>query len=264
VPARILGRMTTTHVVAALAESTMSTTEALLREAGAVEPPTVHMLAEDLDQPYVGYVECRPFYRGADAEAAIADLALVPSVLAPTRLVVTWKDADLGAALGVPGVHPNAVVVLEASLDGDHTMVRYPFDLDSGPAVAPAVAQPRWGVAERLSYTAARLPGVYGPPARRVAADERRRSAGDGGAGRGGRVPTALGRPVVGSRDSWDAYPSLAYAIGTIAAAAFAAVSVALADACPAARTACWITCLHVVSISSRARRARAAGRDGA
>jgi hypothetical protein len=34
----------------------------------------VHMFMDDLDPPYVGYVSCCPFYRGADAVQAIARL----------------------------------------------------------------------------------------------------------------------------------------------------------------------------------------------
>lgn len=37
-----------------------------------VPAPTMHLLVDGLDPPYLGYVTCRPFYRGNDAARAIA------------------------------------------------------------------------------------------------------------------------------------------------------------------------------------------------
>jgi hypothetical protein len=45
-----------------LDEITVSTVDATLRTNGSFPPPTVHILVEELDPPYVGYLTCRPFY----------------------------------------------------------------------------------------------------------------------------------------------------------------------------------------------------------
>ncbi len=87
------------ELVDRIEEAARADADAALREAGGVPPPAVHILAEDLEQPYVGYLTCRPFSRGADAAAAIAELGELPSVLAATRLVVTWEAQDLNVAL---------------------------------------------------------------------------------------------------------------------------------------------------------------------
>ena len=79
-------------------------TDAQLRANGGVMPPTVYILAEDLDQPYVGYLTCRPFYRGADASRATAKLVLVGESRrgqAPRHQPVAGRfAADLFSALG--------------------------------------------------------------------------------------------------------------------------------------------------------------------
>ncbi len=100
---------------------------ATVGEVGVVPAPTVHILAEDLDQPYIGRVGCRPFYRGADAAAAVTGLGELPSVLAATRLVVTWEAQDLSVALGdVADPDATALVVLDATLTG-HTVHVHPL-----------------------------------------------------------------------------------------------------------------------------------------
>jgi hypothetical protein len=121
--------------------------EGTVSELGVVPPPTLHILAEDLDQPYVGRVVCRPFYRGADAGAAIAGLGELPSVLAATRLVITWEAQDLVVALGgVADPDATALVVLNATLAG-HVVHWYPvrMDLDEHGVVAVD-----WGVPAQL------------------------------------------------------------------------------------------------------------------
>ena len=107
-------------------------TDAQLRAGGGVMAPTVHILVEDLDQPYVGYLTCRAFYRGADASRAIAELGELPSALAATRLVVIYEAQDLMVALEGP-VEPDdsALVVLDATFE-QHTVRRYPLRLRSG------------------------------------------------------------------------------------------------------------------------------------
>jgi len=123
-------------------------TEAQLRADGGVMPPTVHILAEDLDQPYIGYLTCRPFYRGADASRAIAELGELPSVLAATRLVVVYEAQDLMVALGGP-VDPDglALVVLDATFE-QHTARRHPFRLRSGGRLGGGGVAVEWGPVE--------------------------------------------------------------------------------------------------------------------
>jgi hypothetical protein len=75
---------------------------AALRQTGFYPRPQVHMFAEDLASPYIGYIVCRPFYRGEDAVTAIAGLGLLPSVMGLTRLLVVWEDRDLRTALEMP------------------------------------------------------------------------------------------------------------------------------------------------------------------
>ena len=117
----------------------------LLRETGGVHPPTVHILAEDLEQPYVAYVTCRPFYRGADAAAAVAELGLLPSALAATRLLVTWEAEDLNVALEIPpDPDGTALVVLDASLT-EQVIHWYPLRLRPGGRGEHAVVVAEWG-----------------------------------------------------------------------------------------------------------------------
>jgi hypothetical protein len=51
--------------------------KAELHATGAVPRPQVHMFAEDMSQPYAGFVTCRRFYRGwfcsAVATAVVRD-----------------------------------------------------------------------------------------------------------------------------------------------------------------------------------------------
>lgn len=119
--------------------------DAGLRAGGAVLPPAVHLLAEDLDQPYVGYLTCRPFYRGADAAAAIVELGELPSVLAVTRLAVTWEAYDLTVALQVPADPDTlALVVLDATLT-EHAIRWCPFRLHAGTGRYGDMVVPEWG-----------------------------------------------------------------------------------------------------------------------
>jgi len=113
----------TSVLVDEIESSVVDGADHLLRTAGFCPPPSAHILAEGTDQPYVGFISCRPFYRGADAAAAITDLGPLPSVLAATRLVVNWEDCDLRTALQVPGdTFPTAIVTLDADRT-DHTLV---------------------------------------------------------------------------------------------------------------------------------------------
>lgn len=121
--------------------------------------PTVHMLSGHLASPYVGSVATRPFYRGADAAAAVAALGRLPSLLCATQLVVVWEYADLCTALERPAAAraPNALVVVDADLDR-HLLDWHPFELHVG-LVGPSglpIGAPEWGPA--ASYPDAPLP----------------------------------------------------------------------------------------------------------
>jgi hypothetical protein len=146
--------LTTTPTVDAIARAAVATVDQLLRATGEVRPPTMHILCEDMDQPYVGYLTCRPFRRGADAEAAIAEMGSLASAVTATRLVVTWEHQDLMVALDRPGDHPNAVVIVDADLSGEYTLTWNPFTIDFGRCgVATAV---EWG--ESACFPDASLP----------------------------------------------------------------------------------------------------------
>lgn len=145
---RVMAQLATAlQWVDGIARAAVGAVDELVRETGSVPPPAVHMFAEDVEPPYVGYVTRREFYRVPDAPAAIAELGILPSVLAATRLVVTWEHADLCTALELPGgPFPPGVVVLDAPVDGAETLRWYPFRLDAGPldaAGAPTVV-PVW------------------------------------------------------------------------------------------------------------------------
>jgi hypothetical protein len=143
-----------------LDELSVTVADAMLREAGWLPPPTVHILVDDLDPPYVGKLTCRRFYRGDDARTAVAGLGVLPLMVNATRLIVTWEHEDLCMALKVPsaGGFDNAIVVLEADRSR-HTLRWHPMTLDIGPPAAatglPTVL-PRWG--RPVRYPGAPLP----------------------------------------------------------------------------------------------------------
>lgn len=140
------------RVVDALADAAVLAAEVLLRQTGAHQPPTLHLLAEDLAQPYLGYLSCRPFRPGADADDAVSLLGWLPSTLAATRLVLTWDDNDLSdaLALAVPDPSTDNMVVLDATLTG-HTLRYHPYRARPG-ALTPDGRQtriPTWGTPRR-------------------------------------------------------------------------------------------------------------------
>ena len=137
-----------------LDEIAVATADATLRERGLLQPPTVHVLAADLDPPYVGYLACRPFYRGTDARAAIAALGVLPSALGASRIVLTWEHADLCTALEVPGADEVApgVVVVDADRNG-HVLRWHPMRMQLGPPASATGAQTvlaEWGTTRRF------------------------------------------------------------------------------------------------------------------
>jgi hypothetical protein len=130
-----------------LDESAVASADVMLRENGSLHPLTVHPLLEELELPYVGYLTCRPFYRGQDAATAIGVMGVLGSMLGATRLVVTFENADLCTALELPADDgfPAGVVVVDADLRG-HTVRWHPVR-HTAPGGGPGglVVIPEWG-----------------------------------------------------------------------------------------------------------------------
>lgn len=130
--------------------------EAMLRDAGLYQPPSVHLIREQEMVPaYLGFVTCRPFYPGEDAAEAVADMGVLPGVLGVSRLVVAWGHDDLCTALGLAepdGGFATGFVVVDASRRG-HVARWHPFAARRGPAgaVSPELATviPEWGQEQR-------------------------------------------------------------------------------------------------------------------
>jgi hypothetical protein len=144
------------NIVEDLPAILLRASEAELRKAGCYPRPQVHMFAVDLEHPYIGYIVSRPFYRGDDAVTAIANLGLLPSVMAVTRLLVLWEDRDLRTALQLPGSAQAAtgMAVLDARFDG-HTLQWHPFDVEvtgvtRHGAYTINTINPRWRTAIRF------------------------------------------------------------------------------------------------------------------
>lgn len=100
--------------------------------------PQVHMFYEPEDE-YVGYVSCRPYYRGQDAQTAIEHLGVIAAAMCATRLLVVWEESDLRTSLyGPANEHPNGVALLEVSLT-DHELSWRPFRYLNGYGQAPGM-----------------------------------------------------------------------------------------------------------------------------
>lgn len=134
-----------------LAETLVGSAETVLREHGYCPVPTVHMVAKDMDPPYLGMLTCRPFYRGADAAEAVAAMGALPAGLWATHLLVVWEHSDLCTALEVRGdAFPSGIVVLEATIS-EHTVRWYPYATRFGAVGASGmpVVLPQWGTPVR-------------------------------------------------------------------------------------------------------------------
>lgn len=134
-------------VVRQVTEAVVEGAEGLMREAGMMPPPVVHLFMDDMKPPYAGYVSSRPFQRRADAAHAIARLGEFPGAMFASRLLMAWEHADLMTALEAPGEwFPTALVTVEATFTG-HTLRWRPFEIVWGPVGSAGVptVQPRWG-----------------------------------------------------------------------------------------------------------------------
>jgi hypothetical protein len=61
------------------------------------------VLAEDMEQPYLGHIHTRPCYQGQDAAKAISELGMFPTALGATRVLATWDNLDIyGGAEVIP------------------------------------------------------------------------------------------------------------------------------------------------------------------
>ncbi|MEU6409768.1 hypothetical protein [Microbispora sp. NPDC046933] len=107
--------------------------DAHIRADGTCPRPQVHILAEDLEAAYLGYVVCRRFYRGADAASALAGLGVLPSVIKATRLFVLWEEFDLRTALEIQGEHTAPGIVILDARFGGHTLHWHPIDVQLRP-----------------------------------------------------------------------------------------------------------------------------------
>ena len=157
--ARTLAGMDADGVVEVLARIGVELADQLLRAEGSVPPPTVYLLTKFLPDPYLGGVSARPYRRGEDAAAAVAELGTLASVARATRLVVIWEYQDLLVSLQDPRAAscPNGVVVLDADFF-DHVVRWHParFRLPGEHYDVSAVVLPEWG--EPIWHENATLP----------------------------------------------------------------------------------------------------------
>lgn len=139
------------ELVDVLEISAVGAAESALLNDGSCVPPTLHLISELVDAPYVGYLMSRPLVQGADAASAIARMGVLPAAMRTQELVVTWEHADLATALDLDGgPFPMAVAVLVASRD-HHEVRWHPFEVQVGP-MAPSgfpTLIPSWSPAWR-------------------------------------------------------------------------------------------------------------------
>ncbi|MGH3612533.1 MAG: hypothetical protein ACRDRK_08035 [Pseudonocardia sp.] len=150
-----------------LDDMAVETTDAMLRAGGSVQAPTVRVLVDGIQPAFVGQLGCRPFYRGQDAQAAVAVMGLFGSMLDASRLLISYEHSDMALAWQDTGADdaPTGVVVIDAARDprrdpdGGHTIrwhpVRYTMGTDS--QGRPSVL-PQWGPPAR--YPGGRLPAA--------------------------------------------------------------------------------------------------------
>lgn len=129
-------------------KTAVKVTEEMVRAGFGVQPPTVHVLLDGLDPAYIGYMTCRQFYRGRDAEGAVAAMGLLGSQLGASRLVVTYERADMAIAWDDPHADqvPTGVVVVDAGRES-HTVRWHPVLMTAGPPGPDGAATFRteWG-----------------------------------------------------------------------------------------------------------------------
>lgn len=152
------------QLVETIAEATRHGTDASLRAGGVLMPPQVHLLVEQLEAPNVGYLSCRPFYRGPDVVDAMALMGVMGSVTEASRLLVVWEHQDLCVAqqLDGAGSEPNGHVVVDVVRSGGHVLRWQPFRMHLGPATSAGLPTvlPEWGAPVRHPGAGLPLPVV--------------------------------------------------------------------------------------------------------
>lgn len=142
--------MTDISTIVAAARDAAIVASAEILPLGFAPRPVVHVIDEVLDQPYVGYVMCRPYYRGQDALNATAHLGIIASVMFANRLVVSWDEADLRTSISGPSQHhPTGIAVLDAALTS-HALSWHPYAYtpkEQQPTTAAAHLHVHWGQA---------------------------------------------------------------------------------------------------------------------
>lgn len=147
--------VSTAEVVDAAAEAALAGGEAVLREAGMYPSPSVHLIHEEMEPPYLGYIGCREFYRGPDAARAVAVMGILPGLLGVTRLVVSFENDDMCTALEVPepeGGFATGFLLVDAWRAG-HVVRWHPYTPQPGPTSSLSAelmtAIPDWGREQR-------------------------------------------------------------------------------------------------------------------
>lgn len=136
-------------IVETLMEASREGTEAALRAGGALLAPQVHVLDERLAMPYLGYLTCRPFYRGNDVVTAMGMMGLFPAMLGASRVLLAWEHRDLSVTLYLDHADraPTGHVAVDANRDGGHVLRWHPYREQDGPPGLrglPSVI-PLWG-----------------------------------------------------------------------------------------------------------------------
>lgn len=124
---------------------------------GVAPRPQVHILDDALEQPYVGYVVCRRYYRGQDAAAAISHLGRIAAAMCASQLIVVWEESDLRSSIlgGDPDDYPHGLAVLDAPflLGSAHTLDWQPFQWCTSDGTPVYFTNPalglQWGQASR-------------------------------------------------------------------------------------------------------------------
>ncbi len=147
-------------VISAVEQACLAGADAALRSGGFVPEPQVHMLIDDWDQPYVGYVRTRRYRQGDDAERAVVRLGAAPAAIMATRVVLVWEHSDLCTSLHGPGEYRHGLAVLEASLTGGHTLRWHPVTLHVDPVLVSGLPRvdPEWGAPVTVPHAV--LPSV--------------------------------------------------------------------------------------------------------
>lgn len=137
-------------VVDTIMEATRRGTDASLRAGGVAMPPQAHLLVEQLEQPYLGYMTCRPIHGGRDITPALRGLGVMASLIGASRLVLAWENHGLWSEVEQSEApdEPYAHVAVDVRRDGGHVLRCYPFEPyggAGGPPGRPATVLPVWG-----------------------------------------------------------------------------------------------------------------------